>query len=401
MKLRIKKFNLVYPFDYYLLLITPIVDTINGLFLMNNDPNGISIGTFYRLFLIIYILLNLINSTILIWILIPLVYFLLNGIIRGELMGSGLMEGLTYSMKWVFPIILIAYYSFYKKNRAEINKYLVRCLNFWCYFVPLSLILEYIFKIGNNSYYDAGFKGLYYSTNDIAMVLIVLFIYSLYRAFELKRFYVLATIMNFLAIIILSTKSSVFFAILFFIFMVLGYGKIRIKNLVALCILGLSSYFIMSSFFTSSIELFILRYNNMWINSSSISNNWFSNFLFFATSGRTNRISEFFSNINVGNIILNMLFGWIYPDNIHVIEMDWYDLLCQYGVIGLFILLVTYTYFLVKSKMKAKPYNIIICICFIYSFFAGHVINGAFSGTIFSIIFSLLIINGITKTNKR
>ena len=54
MKIKLKRFHTKYKIDYWLITITPIVDTINGLFLLKHGVTEISIGTVYRLLLLIY-----------------------------------------------------------------------------------------------------------------------------------------------------------------------------------------------------------------------------------------------------------------------------------------------------------------------------------------------------------
>lgn len=390
MKIKFKKFQTLYRFDYFLLLITPLVDSINGLFLINNEQSSISIGSIYRIVLIVYILMNLLASSKLFFTILPFAYFPFDGVFRG-LLGSNLIGTLTYSIKWILPFVLIIYYSFSKKNKKEIKNCLIRCLDIWCYFVPISLIIEYIFGIGKLTYYDAGFKGLYYSTNDIALALIVLFIYSVYMSYDKDKKYLISSLLNFIAIIILSTKSSLIFSVVVFIYLSIMFGKINWKKLITSVALSVLVFVLIKSTFSSQVDAVVLRYSNMWENTSN--DNFISRFLSFATSGRTDRIEKFFTLANIGNVVTNYLFGWIYPDNAHVIEMDWHDLICQYGVIGFFIVFFEYLYLLIKSNLNSKPYNIIIVICIIYSIFAGHVISGAFAGTVFATVFSILILN--------
>lgn len=401
MQAKIKIFNTKYRFDYWLLLITPIIDTINGLFIIKHGATGLSIGTIYRFFLLIYIILRLCEKRTLFIKFIPLLYFPLLGIIRG-ITGENVFGCITYAMKWLLPLALILYYGKAKNDKSDIKKCLIRCLNFWSIFVPISLIFEYIFKIGNEAYYDAGFKGLYYSTNDIALVLIVLYIYSFYKTIDINHSYIIVSILNFIGIIILSTKSSIIFAVISSLYLLIRSKKIKISTLIlGIPILCVISFFMISLMHTH-LESFFLRYSNMWSNTEG--SDLITRILGWATSGRTYRISSFFKQINDnGSFATNLFFGWIYPDNAHVIEMDWHDLICQYGLIGFAICFAEYLVLFTKSKIASNPYWYIVVVCMIYATLAGHVISGAFSGTAFAVAFALLLLDSdnIRKKNTK
>lgn len=166
---KIRFFNTNYQLDYWLLLITPIIDTINGLYIQKYGATGLSIGTIYRLLFMLYVIARICKKKMLFIRFLPLLYFPVIGIIRGA-SGGGLFGCITYAMKWLLPLILIIYYGLAKNNKQDIKRCLIRCLEFWSAFVPLSLIVEYLLQVGEVSYYDAGFKGLYYSTKDIILI---------------------------------------------------------------------------------------------------------------------------------------------------------------------------------------------------------------------------------------
>ena len=387
MKIKLKRFHTKYKIDYWLITITPIVDTINGLFLLKHGATEISIGTVYRLLLLIYVIVKLCKKRALIIQFLPLLYFPVGGIIRG---GDNLFGCFTYAAKWLLPLALILYYGFSKKNKNDIKSCLIRAIDFWSVFVPISLIIEYVFKLGQVSYYDAGFKGLYYSTNDIALVLIVCFIYTLWKTLNIDNRNVIWCMLCFISIVILSTKSSLIFAFISLIYMLIASKKIKIYQLISVVLILVVVWGFANS--GSQLNDLLDRYSNMWV--GTYGNSWINRFLVFATSGRTSRISTYFNEINKhGVFVLNLFLGWITPDNAHVIEMDWHDLLCQYGIIGFLICFFEYGSLLVKCKIKSQPFWYIIMVCLIYSILAGHVISGAFSGTTLALVFSLLLLD--------
>lgn len=387
MKLKIKHFKTKYMLDYWVIIITPIIDTINGFFILKHGATGFSIGTIYRFLLLTYIIIRISNKRNLLIQFLPLLYFPIVGLVRGE---NNIFGCFTYATKWILPISLILYYSFGKNNKNEIKKCLMKSIDFWCKFVPISLVVEYLLDLGEVSYYDAGFKGLYYSTNDIALVLIVCLIYSVWKTLNIDLYNVVWCILCFVAIVILSTKSSVIFALISLLYMLIASKKIKLRHIVSIfAILIIVWKFANSGTYFSD---FIDRYSKMW--QGTLGNKWLDRLLIFATSGRTSRISTYFNNMNEhGFFIINLIFGWITPDNAHVIEMDWHDLLCQYGIVGFLICFLEYGYFLLKCKMKSQPYFYIVLVCLVYSILAGHVISGAFSGTAMALVFSLLLLD--------
>lgn len=395
MRIRIKRFYTKYLIDYWLILITPIVDTANGLFLLRYGATGFSIGTVYRLLLLIYVILRLFKNKMLIIQFLPLLYFPLIGLARG---GDNAFGCFTYAMKWLLPVALILYYGMGKRDKTDIKNCLIRSLDFWSIFVPVSLIVEYIFKLGNETYYDAGFKGLYYSTNDIAVVLIVLFIYTLYKTIYIDNKNAVVCLFSFIAIIILSTKSTVIFALVSLVYFLVVSKKLKIRHLLSIAAIMIVVWWFANT--NQILEKFMLRYSNMWNN--TVTDNWISNFLFFATSGRTSRIGIMFDKIHDNGLYMsNLLFGWIQPDNAHVIEMDWHDLICQYGIIGFIICVLEYVLLFIKSNIKSQPYYYIVIVCMIYSILAGHVISGAFAGTVLAMIFALLLLESNEIRRKR
>lgn len=396
--IKLKVFKTKYWIDYYLILLTPIVDTLNGLILRTNGvSDGLSFGSIYRIIILIYVLYGIARRKNNLIMILLAMYFPLIGLIKGANNGK-LVGCLTYGAKWLLPIAIIHYYSFIKRDKDEIQRCIYKTLDFWSAFVPISLILEYIFNLGVASYYDSGFKGYYYSTNDLALVLIVLFIYKLYKSFNNKKSKknIILAFLNFVAIIILSTKSSMIFAVVSVVYMLIKFGKINCKTVLRVIASGMIM-FLLIGFMNDEITKFIMRYQNMWEYSKS--SNLVEQFFVFATSGRTSRISGFFNEIYNGNFVINFLFGWIIPDNVNVIEMDFHDLICQYGFIGLIIMIIEYGYLIIMGIRGESPFLYTIIICFIYAMLAGHVISGAFSGTCFSLIFSLLILS--VKNNGR
>ena len=391
MKIKLSKQNLF----YYLIIITPIIDTLNGLFLIYSNKQETILGSIYRGGLLIFFSYIMLKEKKNIYLFLVLLYYLLSAIIKGIYNGL-YMSYISYALKWMFPVILIyAYKQVFKNNIIKGRYYINKIMSVWSIFFPLSLIIEYILGIGKSTYYDAGFKGLYYSTNDIAFALSVVYCYSLCQFVETKKILTLtAASLSALAIVILSTKSCIVIVVLATIYFLVFYKKgiSKIKNIILGGIIILSLCFVVSNIFDSEINNIIIRYSNMWNMSVDNASFKIADFFTFATSGRTNRISVF-KNKNDGQnfSVMKLLFGWISPDNATVVEMDFHDLLFQYGIIGECILLFFYIKILTQRDRKQKLYVFLYILGFVYAILGGHVISGALAGTVYALICCMVI----------
>lgn len=388
-------------FLFVLLLLSPIIDNINGYFILSHGSSGVSIGTFYRLCIIIYCLSQAARIKKYFFAIYAMMYFPIIAFFK-SMVDKDFIGDFTYAMKWVM-VVLVFLTLMYKYRKDPIaSEGVKKVLSIWSLLVPSFLIIEYVLNIGQRPYGEVGFKGLYYSTNDLAYVLIMLFIfctYQLMRSFQLK--WILLTSINMIAIIILSTKSSVFFAIISFIILFLVSSN-SAEDLIKKILLLIAVIIIViwgGSILNNNISDFFNRYSDMWMQSQT-TQNWWTNFFNFITSNRTSRIHNFVSQFGKGYDMINILFGWIKPDNANVVEMDFNDLLYQYGILGFGILIYIYIKF---ANLKIKKHfilNYIMLVSIIYTVFAGHVISGAFSGTMFAMIYFLFSINADLQIDR-
>lgn len=139
----------------------------------------------------------------------------------------------------------------------------------------------------------------------------------------------------------------------------------------------------------------ISRYSEMlmWIVGSPSRKS--SGIMAFLTSGRTDRIQDFFSRLwDSRSVFLEFLVGWIKPDNANVIEMDFHDLLCQFGLIGFSILVVMYLR-VFKIALKKEPvYLYLYFLSMVSALLGGHIISAALSGTVLAVVICCLYAEG-------
>lgn len=386
---------------YYIVVLTPIVDTINGYFLYTKGiteasgaTSSASIGTYYRaLAILIMLYFSLIKHPSK-WNIISvniLMYFPIVSVIKG-LIDRAIFSYLSYALKWIYPpLLIIGFFSAYKFDLNTGLDDVKKVLYIFSYSFPFLLIFEYIFELGRLTYYNAGFKGFFYSTNDISFCLIVGFIVGLsdfFGKYSIRGF--LISSINFLAIIILGTKSGILFSVIsVFIIWLHNSFQNKKKFIYSILLLGVAMIIGVVTGYRMRDEIsnILLRYSNMFIGTIGSSPGSFEKVMAFLTSGRTDRIHKFFSQLLYSkNYVLCFLTGWIRPDNATVIEMDFHDLLCQFGLIGFLILTVTYIK-VFKSGIKKKfEYIYIFVLAILSAILGGHIISAALSGTVLAVV---------------
>lgn len=210
-----------------LLLITPLIDTLNGWYVLGHGETGVSIGTFYRLFILLFILFFFnFSKNELLWLFIT-AYFPISSAIRAIFDGISFFLAFTYGLKWMLPIIYILVFSHINKKETIMS--LRKIIDVWKFLIPLILIVEYVLGIGEATYYDAGFRGLFYCINDIGFSLTMMSIYSIYVFIMVKMSFtnLIPVVLNLVAILILSTKSCILFTAITVVIYLLKNSKNR------------------------------------------------------------------------------------------------------------------------------------------------------------------------------
>jgi len=373
---------------YWLIILTPVIDTINGAFILQHGDTGVSIGTFYRFFIMLFIfcisIIYKIKSKYIVWILLA-TYFPLNCVLRGELYDLSFVASFSYGVKWFFSIILMI--CFLKLQEISTERICIKLLNCWCFLIPGLLIVEHILNIGEKTYWDAGFRGLYYSINDVGFSLTMMMTYSLYQLIllEVNVKHIAAVAINFVAIIILATKSCLIFTVLSTgYYLLVRYKKNTFRAMVYTFIMTFFTIIGIYTMYDKLIEM-LNRYI-LFFSQTVIEEKNFYGIMNFLTSARTPRIAKVFDELFSDFSIFKVLFGWKPPYNGGAIEMDWFDSFFQHGIL-VFSILLGYCYsFFFKDRKYKTPWLYILIIAMICSFFSGHVLNGALSSTIFAVV---------------
>lgn len=388
--------NIIDDIIFFLLYFILIIDSINGYFL--NFDAHLPLSQLHKSVLTFFIfirLLTFLKSRIILVIVIYLyllsfsLYFILFRDYE-ELF----LETITHLMKFILVVIAFFYFkkvlqidsrTFYKKILLvfKINFY-VLCFNLLSKFVGL----------GFASYGDSEFgsRGFFYATNELSGVIIVFAsFYIFYFSYYLQN---------------LKFKKIVFFIFLFYLALATATKTSIFSVLVSLLIIPFivrkqkGLYHInFKKIFIYSLFLIGLLYSIFGaIQKTGISERWIyfydkKGIIFALTSGRfeyvENKIFDYIDSDILG-------YFWGLGGN-RTVEMDFFDVLLNYGIIGVTLFYSFFVYlFVIANKNRKKgifPYASLvmfvdILLAFI-SFFAGHIIFSAMAGVFISLLNSL------------
>jgi glycosyltransferase involved in cell wall biosynthesis len=404
---------------YFLLAITAIVDFINGFFLYKFPDMTISIGKYFRIIVLVVMLSYIIKyyrfKKYANYLLFISLYFILNTLSTYYYHRSFsiLFGDLIIVSKLLLPLIIIT--AFIELNniqnvKLESIEYIIKVNMF---FIPLSLLIPKLLNLGISAYgANIGYKGYYFSNNELSIVLSVMFIFSLefmYRYIRINAKVSIAYIVNIvfitIALMLIGAKTSYIIIALALLIYILRYIKnnfnyykenkvILVKNITMILGLLLLSAVIIGIFFYKEIMEIVSR-QTYFINNRS--------FLSFILSDRDILFSNLWNDRVSGNMnIYTLLFGFrkisnVYNNTFLTIEMDAHAIFINYGLVGsLLISVFYYRIFTYKSLREYKylfPYRFSYIITILFSILAGHVMFGAFAGTFLAIVAMPLILD--------
>ena len=392
------------------LIMQPILDLLTGIGI-HSFNNNLTIGIIFRIIFLLFICLSLIfiykKKKVLYIYSIFLIYSIL------YIIGVHNYGGIFYELQGLFKmlyfeIILISLY--FIKDELKIDKKdLLIVLSSYL----LLIFIPTIFGIGYKSYEitKAGKLGFFNSANEIGGIISILTPILLVYIINLKKhFYIIPlTIIYFIVILTMGTKTPLI-ALLMTIFMGLIYLWIKLfKNKLykyivlslLVLIVAITSLIIIipKTNFYKNIEthlnfLKVDDVRDIFNDEELIDHFIFSQRLTFLSYKK-----EIYSNSKV----YNKLFGIGYYHNDEVdkyIEMDYFDIYYNHGVIG-FILSITiilyfiYKIFIYKQKLIFERYMLYtsLLLILILSFFTGHIILAP-SVSLISISIIILLLKG-------
>jgi len=312
-----------------------------------------------------------------------------------------LFEELSHISKILFILILIYYvskhYKFFSYNLEKIVQ-----INFFVF--SFSIILGYFTQAGlpTYTYIERTSKGMFYGGNPISILSLVFFTYYLFN-FRFKIKNILFVCIGLFNIHIISTKAVFIAPIIFLIYLYDRLIKAKISRKVVIGCTLFPIIFISYLFVAPQvIELYERRYSKLIERSYRAYQKRERVFETTITAplemiayrrAMAAKMQTMFIFENPEFLLLG--FGhtgqtdfWIEKEMpYHDAAMDFFDVFFQYGILGsflIFIIIFKTVFYLIKN-MQSDRNSIIILIMFLYSFFAGHVISSATSGTMLAL----------------
>lgn len=315
---------------------------------------------------------------------------------------NGFITDVVQGTKLVYPIVLYEASVQVSKQEGNRNIKFNSVLNFFCWFYATSVLVPYVLGIGYKAYETSnmGYRGLYSSANELSIVLVCMYIYSLYRLIMNPNLGCAINVgANFFATILTGTKVGMIMIIIGSAVVLLFMKKNPrvVKGLaffvLFFCIGCVVFYDYAEEIVNESIRMIEFKYRQLDVD-----------FVSFMLSLRNYRIipqiNMFYQESNCA--FFNLMFGVGYAEQLKscmptigygITEMDWFDVLFQHGVVMLIIVFGFYIRALQGMIVKKNTQWIIrflILAMLIYGTLAGHTIQFTLPSTILSV---LMIIN--------
>lgn len=404
---------------YFILIMTLIIDAVNGFVIYTFKTDYSLIGMLYRSIVICYFTFdyilarkkNFIKSIFIILFLafnIIIAYYLYSNSLSG--VSKNFVESSKVILYLLISVSLINMIKTGKIRRELLKKVIYDSVKIIFFIYIISFLL-----IGSRSTYgDVGYKAIFYANNALNITLIVLFIFQIEKFLTSKNtkdlFYTLFLIA---ALILLGSKSSIIFIAFYFLMKVFFQKSSakKLKNILVFVIIGVVGYYFLNTFFNEEIQQIYYR-QIYFMNKFSSSDSIFT----YLVSTRNTFLSTAFSDFKSNFTILRLLFGTgaFYNQSIigaslgidfKAIEMDLFDILFSYGLIGVIITYGFTLYVLLKNyklmKYKERYAEIIsVLSIIIFSILGGHVFSEAMSSVYLGIVLSLFYSNNKVQSKK-
>lgn len=380
-----------------LFLILPIIDSFNGLLNGGGNDGGLSLGIVYRAALLlvcaaIFFVYGPSRRSVLIGALVVPIFVVphLADLISYSLEGGGTTH-LSTLLKTLLPIACIETYLILSKRNSGTDDYAARLFRAWSTLFPVCFLAPLLFGMGfdTHSAGGAGYKGLFFSQNDACFALVVLYAYAMFKLSKNPSAPgVLRASLLAICILLLGLKSGYIFLVLLTSFFLATAESFSLqkKILSALSMFGI--FLLICILFSDEIQQIVQRWWYLF--------NLFGDYASFFSSGRIDRIPAAASYLSAHyEGIAWLLFGsgFAYAPALNgylIIEMDFADILFQYGIAGLAFFLIYYGSICFRALKANTSENYLVIsffIAMVMAALAGHVLfNAALSGMVFSAI---------------
>ena len=390
----------------YLILFQPIIDILTSFML--NSHYQITIGIISKVLMMILAIVYLLFIDKKHW-KINLLYLFLLGIfsVLNLLNNQDILKVVTFNyinqlFKYLYHLVMLLFFIRWYKE-VSIKLYQLR--------IPIMIIvftyfLSYFTNTSFNSYPDASFKigenGWYSSANEFGNLLCILFPISIYNAFHNKdglRIDCLFPICLGIIMLLIGTKvgllgfyGTLFVYILFRIIFIKKY--LFDKGLIITLLMLIISLF----FFTKLPCIYNIKTSADYNGPDYVLLSGRAEFLRIVTQ-RYQEEADSYDKL-VGQSYLTKSGRHFY-----IIEQDFYDVYFMYGIVGLLLIVLVYSYLLyilmrktfdywqVKKKLSIKCLVLLITICLELgvAFMAGHSLLSPSVSTYLTLLMAMII----------
>lgn len=379
--------------------ILPIIDSINGILVQNNF---ISFGMIYKGLVIGFLIIYLVYSKKINKKTFQIVAMVLGyiGIVMAVnvLLLSGTFISLSFPIKLLINFLLFITFLVLTRHKIINGNTFYRILNNSTNLILICFLLPYIFGLGNSIYSgNLGYKGFFFSQNELNAILIILFYFCLYKVTKTLEWKSIGQLLAMtVSILLMSTKSSLIaVAVGYIFFLIEFYKKKDIKTKRRMLIL-LTIILIGSSGFIKKVT------QALFARQSSLFSMYDNSLLDTLLSGRT------FNLVNAWEVltespyrIVHFFIGNGFISD-YLIEMDFLDVFFYLGIVGLIAVIIFLGYVFFNSVENFKQDNSVIrAVCFImmiaFMNLTGHILLVSTSGWYFIILCSFNMTYNIQK----
>jgi len=329
-------------------------------------------------------------------VIILFFYFCFNTLFNYLIQPSSrvLVENCPYFLRQQFLFFLFVFI----KNRMVIDKFLTsKIIQYNFIILVISLSIGYLFGFGLESYRFSGTsKGMFQGGNAVSILNLIFFAYFILDGALRKKIVPVAfTIFNGFVI-----ASKSIFGFIIPIYFALRRRALSVNKLILYNIFIFSFIFSFSYLSERAVDIYETRFGlnikksiaaaekvGGLYNNSSL--NKISSILFRRFASLNEQMEESVSNINtfvIGKGIAGQNIFWEKRGEFWFknASMDFFDFFFKYGLIGTIIFIIVLLRNIIPAIKKSITRDkIVILLFFSYSFFGGHVIDSATSGSLF------------------
>ena len=375
----------------FLFSILPVVDSLNGILVTKGLP---SIGILYKLFILGVLFVFMLRQGGMpgpaVLCCLGIVMYLTASIFINVYAFSGKLINADYPVKLVFNVLTLALlYSCFRQNLID-GKSIYTILNVSTWLMIVMILVPYALDMGYTIYSGGiGYKGFFYSNNELSVALIILFYFSLYRLarqISITRIIQLGAIA--VCVLLLNTKSGMAACLAggaLFVIEYLCRRDAKFKSLVILAIL--LALYVAKDFIIEQVQGFMTR-------QTYLHGLYGGSLLDTILSGRTFFLEDAWQALVTGPaFVFRFLFGNGFCSET-LVEMDFIDIFFYLGFFGMAGVTGLLIYIFAESiknfrkdRTLVRPFGFLMVIGF--AFLAGHTFFMATSGCYFVLMCGL------------